>query len=386
MWTLLVAAALAAPPTFTATVQVDPTEPRPAPVESAARDAVNLIQLDVIADGSVESAWVVVDEAPPLSPRELGPRPPPERSRVALAHDRLVVLAPLLGKRFVQTWVLDPDGLGQRWWRWRIDEGVVTAERCGYDGVTLERASVVPSRALPCEPTDQIRSGMGKTGWEVGFPRDGLTSAARLGWSVTGPNAAGGTWGPSGRDDNLPEQGRTLALRAVGARVDAVPDPDAGLWHVTVTPKKALPGTWSWRVVGSGEVLDQGTIDAAGEEVRFDMPWRHRPDTGLEIRPGVDAGGVPLAWLRPLGDPAYRAWVRSPVAQTSIELGYVTPVDRAGVVVHVTDAKARVVAETKVDLTAGTGVIRVTGDWPAGALRVVVDGLMPDGATVVVTR
>lgn len=386
MWTLLLAAAVAATPTFTATVQVDPSEPRPAPLESAPREAVNVMSLDVIADGSVESAWVVVDEAPPLGPRDLGPAPPTERPRVALAHDRLVVLSPLLGKRFVQTWVLDPDGLGQRWWRWRMEDGVVTAERCGFDGVSLERPTIVPSRALPCVLTDQLKSGMGKTGWEIGFPREGLTSAARLGWSVTGPNNAGGTWGPSGKDDNLPEQGRTLALRALGARVDLEPDPDAGVWHVSVSPKKALPGTWSWRAVGDGEVVDQGTVQADGEEVTFDVPWRHRPDTVLEIRPGVDAGGLPLVWLRPLGDPAYRAWVRSPVARGTLELGYVSPVDRPGVGIHVTDAKGRVVVDTKVDVVEGAGVIRVTGDWPAGVLRLVVDGLMPGGTDIVVPK
>lgn len=386
MWTVLLAAALAAPPTFTTTVQVDPPEARPLPVEAAPRDAVNLIAIDVIPDGVVESAWVVVEDAPPLAPRELGPPPPTDRPRVALAHDALVVLSPLLGKRYVQTWVLDPDGLGQRWWRWRLEEGVVTAERCGFDGVSLERPSVIPSRALPCEPTDQLRFGMGKTGWEIGFPRDGMTSAARLGWSVSGPNNGGGTWGPSGRDDNLPEQGRTLALRAIGARVDAVPDPDAEVWHVVVTPKKALAGTWAWRVVGSGAVVDEGTVQAEGDEVRFDVPWRHRPETGLEVRPGVDAGGLPVAWIRPLGDPAARAWVRSPVARDTIEVGYVSPLDRPHTPVQVTDAKGRVVAALQADLLAGTGVLRLQGAWPAGTLRVTIDHLLPDGATVVVTR
>lgn len=357
--------------------------PRPVGWRTPVRDTVPAPVRVVAVDGQDDAAWAQVPEAPPLQPLLTGPAPPEARLHVVRSAGQIVVRLPTPAPGWTQRLALDPDGAGEAWWA--VDVGALAgARRCALAPDVFPRGAdplVLPTKAAPCTPTDDVVVASGVV-VEVAFPARGLTGQARLAWAMVGPKGAGGTWAPSGVAEPRPEWGRRLQLPVLAAKVTRVADAAEAVWRYAVEAPKGPAGAWTWTRRWLGVVVEQGRFTVPeGGGATFEVPWRGRPQGVVELRaepaPGSRPDAVRPTWIQPVSDPEARAWLRTPVVDGVLELGWTTPAPLAGVVVAWGPPGQPPTGRARVDLPAGNGWLRVPVPGREPELAVTVTVLAP---------
>lgn len=373
MWlVVLMAAALAAPP-LDVTVAAAPRPARPEHVPGPPRPAVAVRAIGVVVDGVRDPSWDEVPLAPALVPvREGGPAPTLPLQVALRAPDVVITTAVLPGVQ--QVLVLDPAGTEDGWWRLTLGEEAEAAW-CTLADASLPMVWTVPARAVPCEPR-AVEVAKGAV-WEVALPVPALTDHARLGRVVSGD--VQGTWAPSGHAMPWPAFGRLLQLPRLQGRVGRVPDVAAGVWQITARLLGDVPaGTWTWRQVFQGRVVDGGRVAVTGEgEVTWEVPLRALPDAHLVLQAPGEAWPA-RTLVAGLWAAEAQAWMASPLYDTHVVVGLELPAPLEERVV-VTTMRGRVLGEAQVSLPAGGSTLTVRAGWRPGPVKVVLATVAAEG-------
>lgn len=370
-------------------VQPDAPERGPVAVAAGPRPAVALAVAAVTIDGVVEDAWQDVPLAPPLLPLSTGRRPPRWRARVAVVDGGLVVTMPTLPPKWTSTWTLDPDGTRTTWTVVNVDARHARGLSCTLVDVAAGDVPeggvhVIPSRAAPCGPVP-VTAAQGDEAWEIALPSLAPTRAARLSWTVQGPEDRGGTWSRGGKPEPWPELGRGVVAGGPSVRASASHDAVTDRWTVTVVPGDDFPPTaCTWARSWLGQPTDGGDVPlVGGTAAAVAFAGDGLPDAWwtLTCPPAADSL-LPRTWPVRLDVRPDRLWLVTPVVDDGqATLRFDVAADRT-VPLVVTDARGRPLQVADVALPAGTGRVDVT--LVPGAAALVVDGLL--SAQVVVVR
>lgn len=331
------------------------------------------VQVDGVPD---DEAWGSLREAPPLAPTLTGAAPPEVHLFVARAPDALAAWVDPLPPGTTATLSFDPDGTQQRWWRVVLSEDGAAWSRCGWESVPSPVPWPSAPRSAPCEPIDG-EDARSARGWELRWRYEALppaTTAARLLWTVDGPDAHDGTWAPFGRGGDEPRLGRRLGIPPRAPTIETLVDPFRRAWRARLVPDENVPwGDWAWTLWREGVPLATGTVAMRGDPVLVGGPWDDLPDAVLGLRfvdgdplaPGAFAGLAGGGTVRLL----------TPVWTDAIALGWDLPASIDGVLVEVLREDGRPLGQATVDLPAGTGRMLLVGGW-SGTVRVRVAPLL----------
>ncbi len=294
---------------------------------------------DARIDGVVDDpVWARTDAAGPLLPHRTGPRPPETELRVALGGEGLMMAVSELPEGATAHLLVDPDGLGQRWWRVRVGAEETRWQRCSLDAVEFRFWNRIGDVAAPCREVEALGRVARGEGFEVEWSWRSLPAATEhlaVGFWVVDTGGGGGTWAPNGGRHGPGEGGPLL-----------------------------LPEEWTWTHWARGRIVATGALSPA-ERAGFEVPIVAGPDQRIEV---AARGAHPLAaagWAR-LPQRTWEAAVVTPVFDEHVEVAFTATPGRPGLPVSILDASGQTLGAGEVDLPAGSGALRIRteGAWP----------------------